>query len=417
MRSYWSQYQTQSDLFDIKTDTAYDDAFFRQSLWKEELQSENILDSHQILTLGAGFTRENVVATRYDSKKILSNYFLYAQHEWHPDARWNVLTGLRYDMPSTYHSQLSPKIAAQYKWNRHWSFQGSVGMGYRAPDFRQLYLSFSNPIVGYSVLGTKEVESGLAKMQQQGQIAQIYIQPDKTDADLKPESAVAYNLGGTYAGNAGWKVHLNFFRNDIKDLIDTRTIAMKTNGQPIYSYYNVHRVFTQGMETDATLPLLSKSLVISGGYQFLIARDKQVVKDIRNGKSFLRDPETGETRKMTMEDYGGLFNRSRHNFNLKVYYTRGTWSVNTRLVYRSRFGFADLNGDNILNADNEYAPGYALFNLDIGKTFWSDKLNVQAGVKDLFNYKDPEHLSYVPGRTWYVSASIHLFKTTHSSNQ
>lgn len=410
-RNYWSQYQTQNNLYDAKMDTAYDNAFSRQDLWKEELQSENILNASQILTLGAGFTRESVKATRYATKEILSNYFLYAQHEWHPNARWNVLSGIRYDVPSAYHSQLSPKIAAQYKWNRHWSFQGSVGMGYRAPDFRQLYLSFSNPIVGYSVLGTKEIRSGLAKMQEEGQIERVYISPEKMDADLKPETAIAYNLGGTYTGNTAWKLRINFFRNDIKDLIDTRTIAMKTNGQPLYSYYNIHKVYTEGMEADASLPLFNKRLVISAGYQFLLAKDKQVVKDIRNGKAFIRDPETLETRKLGMAEYGGLFNRSRHIFNVKAFYAYHGWSVNTRVVYRGRFGFADMNGDNILDTDNEYAPGYALCNLDVGKSFWSDKLTLQAGVKDLFNYKDPEHLPYVPGRTWYVSAAIHLFKS------
>src|SRR5690606_34311290 len=130
---------------------------------------------------------------------------------------------------------------------------------------------------GYSVLGTKEVQSGLSKMESQGQIAQIYIQPDKSGTDLKPESSLAYNLGGTYRGSQGGKVHLNLFRNDIKDLIDTRTIAMKTNGQPIYSYYNVHRVFTQGVEVDASQPFFNNSLVISAGYQYLIVKDKQVV--------------------------------------------------------------------------------------------------------------------------------------------
>lgn len=411
LRSYWSAYRTQNDLHDAKTDTTVDDAFFRQRLWKEELQTEHILTHGQVLTAGAGFTHENVKATRYSAKEILGDYYLYGQHEWHPVARWNILSGLRYDMPTAYHPQLSPKIAAQYRPASHWLVRASVGMGYKAPDFRQLYLTFSNPIVGYSVLGTKEVKRGLAKLSDQGQIARVYIDDARLQDDLRPERSVAYNLGGNYSSPEGWKLGVNFFRNDIKDLIDTRTIAMKTNGQPLYSYYNIHQVFTEGLEAEGSLPVFSRSLVIRAGYQFLIARDKAVVREIRAGKRFVRDPGTLETRRLTMAEYGGLFNRSTHTFNLKLYYTHRKWSANARLVYRGRFGFADLNGDNILSADNEYAPGYALCHLDLARRLWSDRLRLEAGVKDLSNYTDPGHLPYVPGRTWYVGASVRLFKT------
>ncbi len=411
LHNYWSQYKTQSDLLDSKADTAYEDSYFTQNLWKEELQSENILGPTQILTTGLGFTRESVRATRYTHKEILSDYFLYLQYEWHPTARWNVLSGLRYDLPTAYHSQLSPKLAVQYKWNKHWKLQASIGTGYKSPDLRQLYLTFSNPVVGYSVLGTMAAKDGLAKMEEEGQIERVYINPDKLDGKLKPESSIAYNLGGSYTANTGWKVSMNLFRNDIKDMIDTRVIALKANGQPLYSYYNVHSVFTEGLETDVRFPLFVNKFVISAGYQFLIAKDKTVVEDIRQGEIYIRNPETMDTRKLKMSEYGGLFNRSRHSFNVKLYYTYHSWSANARLAYHSRFGFADMNDNGILDSDNEYAPGYALCHLNISKTFWSDQIKVRAGVKDLFNYTDPQHLSYVSGREWYVGATLSLFKT------
>lgn len=409
-RNYWTQYKTQSDLHEEKTDTAYDAEFFRQNMLKEELQSEHILSQNQILTVGTGFSNQSLRATRYTSKETLDNYFVYAQHEWHPTAKWSVLSGVRFDAPSAYHSQLSPKIAAQYLWNKHWKFQASVGMGYKAPDFRQLYLAFSNPIVGYSVLGTKAMAYGLTKMQQEGQIAKVFVNPDNHNTDLKPESSIAYNFGGSYHADKGWQVQANLFRNDIKDLIDTRVVAMKTNGQPLFSYYNIHRVFTQGAELNGSLPLLDKRLIIGAGYQFLIAKDKDVVEAIKKGEQFTRDPHTLVTRRLSMSEYGGLFNRSRNSFNVKVYYTYKSWSVNTRAIYRGRFGFADADGDMILDQKEEYAPGYVLCNLDLAKTFWSERVKIQGGVKDLLNYTDPQHLPYVPGRTWYIRASIHLSK-------
>ena len=415
LRSYWSGYRTNNGLYDIHSDTLYDGAYFQQRLWKEELQSENVLSPRQVLTTGLGLNDQSVAATRYTEKEVMRDYFFYAQHEWRPAARWNILSGLRYDHPSAYHPQLSPKVAAQFNMNKRWKFQGSVGMGYKAPDFRQLYLTFSNPIVGYSVLGTKQVKEQLAEMQKAGQIARVYMDPETLQSDLKPESSIAYNLGGTYQATAGWQLGIHLFRNDIEDLIDTRTIAMKTNGQPLYSYYNVHRVYTEGFEANGQLPLLGRQLVLKAGYQFLLARDKQVVEDIQAGKRFIRDPETLETRHLTMADYGGLFNRSTHTLQLRLDYRYRDWTFNTRVVYRSRFGFADKNGDNLLDADNEYAPGYAVCHLNVARLFWQQRLDVQAGVKDLFDYTDPEHLSYLPGRTFYVRVALHLFKN-HQNN-
>lgn len=411
LRNYWSVYKTKSDLYAAKADTAYDNTFFHQQLWKEELQSEHILTQQQILTIGAGMNKQSVTASRYPEKETLTDYFLYAQHEWHPTARWNILTGLRYDHPTAYHAQLSPKMAGQYKLDKHWAFRASVGMGYKAPDFRQLYLTFSNPIVGYSVLGTKAIQSELKKMQAEGLIKQVYISPEEMAGDLKPESSIAYNLGGSYTGNTGWKVSVNLFRNDIRDLIDTRTIAMKTNGQPLYSYYNIHRVLTEGVEINAHVPFIKNQLILNGGYQFLLALDKDVVADINAGKQFIRDPETLATRKLTLSEYGGLFNRSKHSFNLKLFYQYRSWDFNLRMMYRGKYGFADMNGDVILDADNEYTPGYALVHLNAGKDLLNDKLKLQFGIKNIFNYTDPQHLAYEPGRTWYLSASIHLFKS------
>ncbi len=411
LHSYWSQYKTKEQLNDVKSDTAYNHTFFTQNYWKEELQSENVLSATQVLTSGIGFTRESIRATRYQEKEFLSDYFLYLQHEWHPTPQWNILTGLRYDLPSAYHSQLSPKIAAQFKLNEHWHFQASVGTGYKSPDMRQLYLTFSNSVVGYSVMGAMVAKDGLADMQKEGLIDRVYIQPEELGEKLKPESSIAYNIGGSYTGNAGWKASVNLFRNDLKDMIDTRTIAMKSNGQPLYSYHNIHKVYTEGLETDVRVPLWNKHFILTAGYQFLIAKDKEVEEDIRQGNLFINDPKTG-VKKLTMSDYGGLFNRSRHSLNIKLSYHTGTWSFNSRFNYRGRYGFADMNDDQILDAENEYAPGYGLVHLNIQKNFLQGRIATQFGIKNLLDYKDPQYLSYVSGRQWYVRATIQLFKNS-----
>ena len=59
-------------------------------------------------------------------------------------------------------------MAAQFSFNSKHSIKASVGNGFKAPDFRQLYLNFNNAAAGYSVFGsdvvTKEIENLQAKL-------------------------------------------------------------------------------------------------------------------------------------------------------------------------------------------------------------------------------------------------------------
>ena len=69
--------------------------------------------------------------------------------------------------------------------------------------------------------------------------------------DLKPESSIGYNFGIDLKPISNLKLNINLFRNNIENLIDTRVIARKTNGQNVFSYYNVNEVYTQGLEFNA----------------------------------------------------------------------------------------------------------------------------------------------------------------------
>ena len=66
--------------------------------------------------------------------------------------------GLRYDDNSAYQSRVSPKLAAQYKVNDKLRINASYGAGFKAPDFRQMFLNFLNTAAGgYVVYGANEI--------------------------------------------------------------------------------------------------------------------------------------------------------------------------------------------------------------------------------------------------------------------
>lgn len=305
-------------------------------------------------------------------------------------------------MHSVYKSQFSPKLAVSYALNPQFTLLASVGKGYKAPDFRQLYLNFTNAEVGYSVFGYEEVGPGIQRLQQQGQIQAVLIDP-LTLKSLNAESSTAFNLGYRYrpGGKLYWTA--NLFRNNITNLIETAVIAIKTNGQSVYSYFNLNKVYTQGIETDLSYQLF-KPLQVAGGFQYLEANDQDVLNQIAAGQVFTKDPATNQTKLVKRQDYGGLLGRSRYTWNLKVNYKEAKTGINTalRAIYRGRYGYKDTDGNGILNRDDEYTKGYLLINASLSKPLFKDALRVQLTAQNLFNHRDPLVILNLPGRLVYA---------------
>lgn len=415
-RFYGSKYGTNALWVYRQDGGTYDDTYFDQTFYRPEIQAEYFFNEQNALSLGVGKVWESVEATRYDGKMKYQTNYAYAQYEWQPAKKVNILAGVRFDDHSAYGSQLSPKLSLQVDPLKWLGVRASYGVGFKAPDFRQLYLNFTNSTVGYSVLGSKMVEEGIAMLQEAGQIQTILADPS-TFGDIKAESSRAYNFGFKLSPMKSVTANLNFFRNDVSDLIDTKAVAMKTNGQQVFSYYNLAEVFTQGLEVDVAYTW-TNGLSFSGGYQFLDAKDKAVLKALEAGAVYARDPETNLTRRVSKDEYGGLLNRSKHMANAKVFYEHPEtgWSASVRVVFRGKYGIADANNNQILDAGSEYVDGYATVNLSVAKTIarW---IRLQAGCDNLFGYTNKAYIPSVPGRLLWASAGITIGRSSRNENK
>ena len=226
------------------------------------------------------------------------------------------------------------------------------------------------------------------------------------DNELNPENSISINIGSDFKLTSELKFDLNLFRNNINDLIDTRVIANKTNGQNVFSYYNVNKVYTQGLEFNTTWKPTNR-LKISGGYQLLYAKDKDAEKAFKNGEIYARENPSSPSFQLNKEDYFGLFNRSRHMANLKLFYTIPDWNMDTNLrgTYRSQYGLIDSNGNTYLDAYDEYVNGYAIIDFAVNKTFNKD-YQLGFGVDNLFNFTDTQNISNIAGRIIYRKLNI-----------
>lgn len=394
---YATNYKAHEFLND-QNNQPFDESKFNQWYYRPEIRSHYKLGKNTLST-GVGLNYETLDRTYFENKATLNSEYVFGQLEWFIKEKWNILAGFRYDNHHQYQSQFSPKIGVNFKWNENFSLKTSVGYGYKAPDLRQLYFDFTNSAVGYTVLGYNVAEEKLALLQSQGQI--LFTNGFTFSNPLKPESSVNFNFGGYYKKNK-WSLDYNFFYNTIKNLIDTRAIAQKTNGQNVFSYFNIDKIFTYGLELNSTYKA-SSDLSISAGYQYLIAKDQTIVDKIERGEIFARDPITLSSFKLKSSDYFGLFNRSTHTANIKINYTIHyiKTSVNARVFYKSKYGIFDSNGNNILDKYDEFVKGYFLTNIALNKDF-KYKISLQMGVNNLLDYTDKKNISNLPGRQFFT---------------
>ena len=179
----------------------------------------------------------------------------FLQDEWQLARRPLVRLALggRVDIDSQFGVHATPKAALRWDAGERVVVRASYGWGFRAPDFKELYLDFSNVAAGYRVCGNPE----LAPERSQGVNASVELRP----------------------GNGIW-ASLSGFYNDVDDLIVNDVLP---EGSPTsrscagelmpFSYYNVAEAFTRGAELRARFtPLSGLSAELS--YTLTDARDR-----------------------------------------------------------------------------------------------------------------------------------------------
>lgn len=410
---YATDFDNHSHAFLKRNDSLYEKITLRHFLLRPEIQF-NIGTKGNEWTTGGGYNYETVNSNRYSSKRQLDSWYGYLQKQWTFSHQFNVIAGARFDKNTLYDAQLSPKLAGAYKITPNLIVKASVGAGFKAPDFRQQFLNFSNSLVGYTILGARELGHGLVRLQEAGMLPEaVNIQPYMGGVILTPERSIGVNVGVDYQISPKSVFKVNLFRNDIDHLIENYNLPFnQTNGKAIFSYINVDKVFTQGAEFNIS-HRAGKNFNVNAGYNFLIAKDKKVIRDIRDGKIYKRDPSTGRSHPVELDDYHGLYNRSKHTANLSLLYHNFKYKtgVNLSAKYRGRYGFQGLNGyedgNDIFDDHREFAEGFALINIVANKSL-GEKFNIQAGVENLLDYTQPVLMPAQFGRSYFINLNFNF---------
>lgn len=154
---------------------------------------------------------------------------------------FTIVPGVRVVSHSGFGRFAAPRVSVLARLTDAFALRASVGRGFRAPDFKELYLSFANPSAGYAVTG---------------------------NPSLRPERSTSGQFGAEWSGAPGWW-RVNGFVNRFRDFI--ATAAPDASGT--YTYENVERGVTRGVEAEGGVAHGDWKLDV--GYAYLEARDAE----------------------------------------------------------------------------------------------------------------------------------------------
>ncbi len=170
---------------------------------------------------------------------------VFGQYSYHTGDTWTLLAGLRGDCDSLFGGNVSPRVAVRFRPFEALQIRAGAGTGFRAPDFKQLYMDFSNPGVGYRVAG---------------------------NAELRPERSMGVHLSATVDAHADIALELTGRHDQVVDLITTDLVGDDVGTAALYSYVNVGRARIQSLTTDLQL-LHSRPVHLDLTYVLLDAWD------------------------------------------------------------------------------------------------------------------------------------------------
>ncbi len=271
---------------------------------------------------------------------------VYLQDTWNITKALNFTLGVRHDQYSDFGGTTNPRSGLTWAFMKNASLKFLYGEAFRAPSFAEMYAIYQKNSI---VRGNK---------------------------DLDPETVRSYEIGLSYKFNKYVLSNVNYFYNDIKDLIVLRSTFEDTTR--ILSYENFGDAHVQGIEMETRVNIVKDNYVFMN-YTFQNPEDNR-----GNDLPFVA--------------------QHKGNFGVNVH----SWKyINTNLSTFVSGTRSREEGD-----DRNNLPAYALLNLSlIAKEFFKT-MEIQGTVFNLLDkdYSDPGPISVPddiprPGRTFFVGLS------------
>ncbi|UYQ95106.1 TonB-dependent receptor [Chitinophaga horti] len=389
-RYYLTRNATDQEVTFQQTGTALQTNRFVQSIHRLELQaSHDFIGTGVSLTGGAGGDYQLMTNRAEGGQHDMYNYFGYVQANYKKGSKYDLILGARYDGNNVYGGKLNGTFGAGYQPAKWVKLKLSVGQGFKSPTYAQLYQVFTNVMQGYTVIGANVFAEKAEEMRKAGMIQSLWPLAAQV-GELQPETSTSFNLGVTFMPVKALEVNVNGFYNNIKNQLFNQQVGIMSNSQQLYTFFNVERAYTTGLESVAKwMPLTGLSF--SAGYQYLIAKDRGVEDSIKAGAGkYATVRADGGVRNASVSDYYNLPNRSRHSANFQVFYEYQPWGlgVSLRGNYRGKYGFMDMDNNGFIDPYDVYVEGYFMGYVSVQKKLFNKRMTLQLSVDNVFDYTD-----------------------------
>lgn len=293
----------------------------------------------------------------------------YAQDEWDVCKDFNITAGVRAVYHKEFGAKLTPKVSALYKL-RDFNLRGTYSYGFKAPTLKELYYNYVGNMMG--------------------KLKSYY-----GNTDLKPQTSNYGSVGIEY-NHSKFQLSVTGYYNGIRDMIELTPIPIPPADKFLEvdeakQYKNLAKARSFGTDITVSYQILP-SLAVSGGYSYVDAKAQ-----------YASDPDDPHYM-----EYIPINGTSKHNITWKANWGH-TWKfyqLDLSLFgrYQSmRYYLTDGNGD-----------GYQIWRLNTSHSLlkykkW--KLNINAGIDNIFNYIDKTPFGWnrgttTPGRTFYASVTV-----------
>lgn len=343
-RDQFLQNQRLSDELDIYTDS-------RERVGEASAQLNHAWGDRNTTTGGVDGLFEGLESQRLSNTDASrARGAVFAQHEWtalrdQGVSRLVIQPGLRWDLDTQFGQHLSPKLAVRLDPVESVVLRASYGWGYRAPDFKELYLYFENPTAGYLVEG---------------------------NPDLQPETSRSVDAGLTWQPTDTLRIGLSAWRNDVTNLIEPTLVADdpdETDGIAPYRNENVASARTEGVELSVS-DRLADRLRLDAGYTFLHTRNLELDLPLEG-----RPPH-----RVTLECQGADLLAGLDGT------VRAAWSA-------AQSYYADDDDDGVIELVE--APGFTSLGLRVGREI-GRSYELYAGVDNLLDAGDATYNRLAP---------------------
>ena len=270
-RGYYGKYDENSEVDILSIPGPFEGkANLNERLYRFDASLSHVLGNRQLLQGGLDWTSNeyrgyNRLLGDNNGQSIrMVDAWFQDRIQAHP--RLTLTIGGRATNHSAYGSQMVPRIGLMFRVADSFRIRASYGQGFRAPDLGQLYYRFLTTSGIYQIIG---------------------------NPSLSPESSTTTQVG--FDSNVGrFHFGVTYFRNDIKNLIDTQLVGRPRTPEHLdgilrefgiesafspglnrltYLYRNIDNVYTSGLEGRGQIRL-TDNLIVTSGYTYLDARDK-----------------------------------------------------------------------------------------------------------------------------------------------